>query len=139
MGIKIVYVGENSAGTALKLINNLILGVAIEAVAEAFVLARKVGIDPQTVIEITSVGGARTGAMETRGPRMARHEFSPHFSTNNMYKDLSNVMKMAEEVGVSLPATSISMEMLRAAKSQGKGSLDSCVVMTVLEGLANII
>ncbi len=138
IGIKIVYVGENSAGTTLKLINNLILGIAIEAVAEAFVLAKKVGIDPQKVIEITSVGGARTGAMETRGPRMARHEFSPHFSTNNMYKDLSSVMKLAEEVGVPLPATSISMEMLRAAKAQGKGDLDSCVVMTVLEGLANI-
>jgi len=138
MGIKIVYVGENGAGTTLKLINNLILGIAIEAVAEAFVLARKVGIDPQKVIEITSVGGARTGAMETRGPRMARHEFSPHFSTNNMYKDLSSVMKLAEEAGVSLPAASISTEMLRAAKSQGKGDLDSCVVMTVLEGLANI-
>jgi 3-hydroxyisobutyrate dehydrogenase-like beta-hydroxyacid dehydrogenase len=138
MGIKIVYVGENGAGTTLKLINNLILGIAIEAVAEAFVLARKVGIDPQRVIEITSVGGARTGAMETRGPRMARHEFSPHFTTDNMYKDLSSVMKLAEEVGVSLPATSISMEMLRAAKSQGKGGLDSGVVMTVLESLANI-
>ena len=138
MGIKIVYVGENGTGTTLKLINNLILGIAIEAVAEAFVLARKVGIDPQKVIEITSVGGARTGAMETRGPRMARHEFSPHFSTNNMYKDLSSVMKLAEEAGVSLPAASISTEMLRAAKSQGKGDLDSCVVMTVLEGLANI-
>jgi 3-hydroxyisobutyrate dehydrogenase-like beta-hydroxyacid dehydrogenase len=138
LGIKIVYVGENGAGTTLKLINNLILGIAIEAVAEAFILARKVGIDPQKVIEITSVGGARTGAMETRGPRMARHEFSPHFSTNNMYKDLSTVMKLAEEAGVSLPAASISMEMLRAAKSQGKGDLDSCVVITVLEGLANI-
>ena len=138
MGIKIVYVGENGAGTTLKLINNLILGIAIEAVAEAFVLARKVGIDPQKVIEITSVGGARTGAMETRGPRMARREFSAHFSTHNMYKDLSSVMKLAEEAGVSLPATSISMEMLRAAKSQGKGDLDSCVVVTVLEGLANI-
>ena len=107
MGIKIVEAGENGAGTTLKLINNLILGIAIEAVAEAFVLAKKVGIDPQKVIEITSVGGARTGAMETRGPRMARHEFSPHFSTDNMYKDLSSVMKLAEEAGVSLPAASI--------------------------------
>jgi len=138
MGIKIVYVGENGAGTTLKLINNLILGIATEAVAEAFVLARKVGIDPQKVIEITSVGGARTGAMETRGPRMAKHEFSPHFSANNMYKDLSSAMKLAEEAGVSLPATSISMEMLRAAKSQGKGDLDSGVVLTVLEDLADI-
>jgi 3-hydroxyisobutyrate dehydrogenase-like beta-hydroxyacid dehydrogenase len=130
-------VGENGKGTTLKLINNLIMGVAIEAVAEALVLAAKAGIDPQKVLEITSVGGARTGAMETRGPRMIKHDFSPHFSANNMHKDLSGALKLAEEVGVSLPATSISREMLRAAKSQGKGDMDSCVVMTVIEALAN--
>ena len=137
MGVKIIHVGENGKGTTLKLINNLIMGVAIEAVAEALVLAAKAGIDPQKVLEITSVGGARTGAMETRGPRMIQHDFSPHFSVNNMHKDLSGALKLAEEVGASLPATSISREMLRAAKSQGKGDMDSCVVITVIEALAN--
>jgi 3-hydroxyisobutyrate dehydrogenase-like beta-hydroxyacid dehydrogenase len=137
MGIKIIHVGENGKGTTLKLINNLIMGVALEAVAEALVLASKAGIDPRKVLEITSVGGARTGAMETRGPRMINHDFSPHFSISNMHKDLSSALKLAEEVGVSLPATSISREILRAAKSQGKGDLDSCSVITVLEALAN--
>jgi 3-hydroxyisobutyrate dehydrogenase-like beta-hydroxyacid dehydrogenase len=137
MGVKIVYVGGNGLGATLKLINNLILGVAIEAVSEAFVLAAKAGIDPQRVIEITSVGGARTGAMETRGPRMAKRDFTPHFTVDNMYKDLSTAMKLAEEVGASLPATSISREMLRAAKAQGKGALDSAIVMTVIEAMAN--
>jgi len=139
LGVKIVYVGENGMGTTLKLVNNLIMGVAIEAVAEALVLATKAGIDPRKVIEITSVGGARTGAMETRGPRMIKREFSPHFSANNMHKDLSMALKLAEECGVSLPATSISREILRAAKSQGKGELDSCVVLTVLEAMANTV
>ena len=139
LGVKIVYVGPNGMGSTLKLVNNLILGVAIEAVSEALVLASKAGIDPQKVIEITSVGGARTGAMETRGPRMIQREFSPHFSTNNMYKDLSTALKLAEECGVSLPATSISREMLRAAKSQGKGDLDSCIVLEVLEAMANTV
>jgi len=139
LGVKIVYVGLNGMGVTLKLVNNLIMGVAIEAVAEALVLATKAGIDPQLVIEITSVGGARTGAMETRGPRMVRRDFSPHFSTNNMHKDLSLALKLAEECGVSLPATSVSREILRAAKSQGKGELDSGVVLTVLEAMANTI
>jgi 3-hydroxyisobutyrate dehydrogenase-like beta-hydroxyacid dehydrogenase len=137
MGVKIIHVGENGKGTTIKLINNLIMGVAIEAVAEALVLASKAGIDPVKVMEITSVGGARTGAMETRGARMIKHDFSPHFSTNNMYKDLSSAMKLAEEVGAALPATSIAREMLRAAKTQGKGDMDSCSVMTVLEALGN--
>ena len=136
MAAKIVYAGENGMGTTLKLINNLIMGVAIEAVSEALVLASKAGIDPQKVIDITSVGGARTGAMETRGPKMVRRNFAPGFSTNNMYKDLSSVMKLADECGVSLPATSISWDILRAAKTQGKGDMDSCSVMTILEDLA---
>lgn len=139
LGVKIVYAGGNGMGTTLKLVNNLILGVAIEAVAEALILATKAGLDPQSVIEITSVGGARTGAMETRGPRMVRRDFTPHFSANNMYKDLSTALKLAEECNVSLPAASISREILRAARSQGKGDLDSCVVMTVLEAMANTV
>ena len=128
--------GVNGMGSTLKLVNNLILGVAIHASAEALVLAAKAGLDPQTVIEITSVGGARTGAMETRGARMLKHDFTPHFSVNNMYKDLSNVVRLAEECGVSLPVASTAREILRAAKAQGKGELDSAAVMTVLEGLA---
>lgn len=139
LAVKIVYAGGNGTGTTLKLVNNLVLGVAIEAVAEALVLATKAGLNPQSVIEITAVGGARTGAMETRGPRMVRRDFTPHFSANNMYKDLSTALKLAEECGVSLPAASISREILRAAKSQGKGEQDSCVVMTVLETLANTV
>jgi 3-hydroxyisobutyrate dehydrogenase-like beta-hydroxyacid dehydrogenase len=137
MGVKIVYAGTNGMGSTLKLVNNLILGVTIHAAGEALVLATKAGLDPQTVIEITSVGGARTGAMETRGPRMVQRDFSPHFSVNNMYKDLSNVVKLAEECGVSLPVAGAAREILRAAKSQGKGDLDSCAVMTVLEAMAN--
>jgi 3-hydroxyisobutyrate dehydrogenase-like beta-hydroxyacid dehydrogenase len=139
MGVKIIHVGENGKGTTLKLINNLIMGVAIQAVAEALVLAQKAGIDPAKVQEITSVGGARTGAMETRGRRMITHDFSPHFSANNMYKDLSTALKLADEVGVSLPVTSITREMLRAVKSQGKGELDSCAVLTVIEALADTV
>jgi 3-hydroxyisobutyrate dehydrogenase-like beta-hydroxyacid dehydrogenase len=138
LAAKIVYVGEqNGMGTTLKLINNLILGVAIEAVSEAMVLSAKAGIDPQKVIDITSVGGARTGAMETRGPRMIKRDFSPGFSTDNMYKDLSSVIKLADEHGVCLPATTTAWDILRAAKSRGNGALDSCCVMTVLEELAH--
>ena len=137
LGAKIVYAGESGMGSTLKLVNNLILGVAIHASAEALVLAAKAGLDPQAVIEITSVGGARTGAMETRGPRMVQRDFSPHFSVNNMYKDLSNVVRLAEECGASVPVAAATREILRAAKNQGRGDQDSCAVITVLEAMAN--
>ena len=108
----------------------------VEAVSEAMVLAVKAGIDPQKVIDITSVGGAKTSAMETRGPKMIQRNFAAGFSVNNMYKDLKSVINLADTCGASLPATSICVEILRAAKTQGKGDLDSCSVLTVLEALA---
>ncbi len=80
LGTKIVYAGPNGAGCTLKLLNNLILGVAIEAVSEAMVLATKVGIDPALVMEITSVGGAQTAAMQSRGPRILARDFAPRFT-----------------------------------------------------------
>jgi len=134
----IVYAGPAGAGCTLKLVNNLILGVAIEAVAEALVLARKAGIDPDCVRRITSVGGARTAAMETRGPRMLVHDFSPHFSADNMHKDLATALRLADAVGAATPAASAALEVLRAARAQGKGGLDSAVVYTVIEQLSNV-
>lgn len=70
---------------------------------------------------------------------MVRRDFSPHFSVNNMYKDLSTALRLAEDCGVPLPVASTAREMLRAAKSQGQGDLDSCAVLTVLEALANTV
>ena len=138
MAAVIVHAGPAGAGSTLKLVNNLILGVAIQAVAEALVLARKAGIDPERVPEITSVGGARTGAMETRGPRMIKHDFSPHFSTDNMHKDLSTALALANALGAATPAASATLEMLRAARAQGRGEQDSAAIYAVLEQLSGL-
>jgi len=139
LGSLVLHCGPNGKGTTLKLIANLVMGVAIEAVAESLVLAAKLGIDPQRVLEITSLPGTgpQTGAMTTRGPRMIQHNFFPaHFSTNNMHKDLTGAIRLAEKHGVSLPATSVAREMLRAVQAQGNGHIDSSAVVTVLEAMA---
>jgi 3-hydroxyisobutyrate dehydrogenase-like beta-hydroxyacid dehydrogenase len=140
IGSKVLYAGASGGGTTLKQIANLIMGVAIQACAEALVLAAKVGINPQVVIDITSLPGTgpQTGAMATRGPRMINHNFyPPHFSASNMHKDLSGALLLAEKHGVSLPTASAAREMLRAVKSQGNGHIDSSAVVTVLEAMAN--
>ncbi|MBT3169967.1 MAG: NAD(P)-dependent oxidoreductase [Rhodospirillaceae bacterium] len=140
LGKMVLYTGASGNGTTLKLIANLVMGVTIQASAEALVLAAKIGIDPQTVIDITSLPGTgpQTGAMATRGPRMiAQNFFPPHFSTNNMDKDLTGAMRLGEKYGVSLPTVSASREMLRAVKSQGNGHIDSSAVVTVLEAMAD--
>lgn len=140
LGSMVLYVGDNGKGTTLKLIANLVMGVAIQAAAESLVLAAKANINPQLVIDITSLPGTgpQTGAMATRGPRMLQHNFFPaHFSTNNMHKDLTGALKLAEKYGVSLPTVSAAREMLRAVQSQGHGQIDSSAVVTILEAMAN--
>ncbi len=140
LGSMVLYVGSNGKGTTLKLIANLVMGVAIQAAAESLVLAAKANINPQLVIDITSLPGTgpQTGAMATRGPRMIQHNFFPaHFSTNNMHKDLTGALKLAEKYGVSLPTVSAAREMLRAVQSQGNGQIDSSAVVTILEAMAN--
>lgn len=134
----IVHAGPSGAGSTLKLVNNLILGVAIEAVAEALVLARKAGIDPDCVRQITSVGGARTGAMETRGARMIASDFTPHFSADNMHKDLVTAVALADRLGAATPVAGAALHVLRAARAQGKGAMDSAVVYQVLEQLSGL-
>lgn len=140
LGSMVLYVGESGAGVTLKLISNLVMGIAIHACAEAMVLAAKVGIDPQLVMQITSIPGTgpQTGAMATRGPRILQHNFfPPHFSTDNMYKDLSGALALADAVGVPLPAATAVREMLKAVKARGDGRIDSSAVVTVLEALAD--
>jgi 3-hydroxyisobutyrate dehydrogenase-like beta-hydroxyacid dehydrogenase len=138
LGTKIVHAGSNGAGCNLKIINNLVLNVAIEAACEALVLATKVGIDPALVIDITSVGGARTFAMQSRGPRILDRDFAPRSSINTQYKDLTNAIRLAEQAKVPLPVTTVVRELFQAARAKGLGDLDTAAVVTVLEALADV-
>jgi 3-hydroxyisobutyrate dehydrogenase-like beta-hydroxyacid dehydrogenase len=138
LGAKVIYVGPNGTGCALKIINNLVLNVAVEAACEALVLAAKLGIDPALVIEVTATGGARTFAMQSRGPRILAGDFSPRSSVNTQYKDLSNAVRLAEQAKVPLPVTVAVREVFQAARAQGMGDLDSSAIVKVLETLADV-
>lgn len=137
LGTKIVYAGPSGSGSTLKIINNMVLNVAIEAACEALILATKVGIDPALVIDITSVGGARTFAMQSRGPRILNRDFAPRSSINTQHKDLTNAIRLAEQAKVPLPVTTAVREVFQAARARGLGDLDTAAIITVLEEMAN--
>jgi len=138
MGKTIVHVGDNGQGATLKLINNSIMAVAVQGVAEAVTMARKCDIDPEKVFEITQLGGAKTAAMDVRGRRMIDREFDPGFSIDNMHKDLTSAVRLATEVQASVPAISAALEILRSARTRGLGQHDSAAVVAVLEMLAGL-
>ena len=140
LGSLVNYTGSSGNGSTLKLIANLVMGVTIQASAEAIVLANKIGIDPQLIIDITSLPGTgpQTGAMATRGPRMIAKDFyPPHFSANNMHKDLYEVLQLGEAHGVSLPSAATSLKILSKLIDCGDGSIDSSAIINVLEKLSS--
>ena len=140
LGTLVLYTGPSGNGTTLKLIANLIMGVTIQASAEALTLASKVGIDPQMVIDITALPGTgpQTGAMATRGPRMISNDFfPPHFSAINMHKDLTEALKLGHTFGVPLPTAISSLEILADLIKRGNGMIDSSAIITVMHELVN--
>jgi 3-hydroxyisobutyrate dehydrogenase-like beta-hydroxyacid dehydrogenase len=137
LGSKVLYVGPSGAGSTMKLLNQLVFAVTLEVNAEALVLATKAGIDPMLLMDVLASGGARSGAMETRGPRILQRDFAPRFSLDNQHKDLTNALALAQDLKVSVPAGAAVHEIYQAARAQGKGGLDSAAVIQVLESLAN--
>ena len=138
LGSKIIHAGPNGCGTMLKLLNQIVFAVVMEVNAEALVLAQKAGLDPQLLLEVLAAGGARTVAMETRGPRIIQRDFAPRFSLANQHKDLTNALAMAQDLGVPVPTAAAAHEVYQAAKAQGKGSQDSCAVVMALQAMAGL-
>ena len=69
---------------------------------------------------------------------MIKRDFSPHFSADNMHKDLSTALKLADDLGACAPAAAVALEMLRAARAQDKGEIDSAIVYTIVEQLSGL-
>jgi len=76
--------------------------------------------------------------METRGARMIAGDFTPHFSADNMHKDLATAVGLADRLGAATPVAGAALQMLRAARAQGKGAMDSAVVYQILEQLSGL-
>jgi 3-hydroxyisobutyrate dehydrogenase len=103
MGKSITHVGPAGAGQLTKAINQIIVAINMEAVAEGIVLARKSGIDPEKVLRAISGGAARSWILENRGPLMLREEFTPpRFALRLHAKDLHLALEAAHSAGANL-------------------------------------
>jgi 3-hydroxyisobutyrate dehydrogenase len=95
MGQKIVHCGDAGAGQAAKICNNMILGISMIAVSEAFVLAENLGLSPQALFEVASTSSGQCWALTSYCPvpgpvpaSPANHDFKPGFAAGLMLKDL---------------------------------------------------
>ena len=138
MGKNIVLCGDNGAGQVTKACNQIVITQSIAAIGEAFVFARRSGIDPARVREALLGGFAGSRALEAHGQRMLDHDFAPGFKARLHRKDMRIVLDTAAELGVALPGAALSAQYINALVGGGEGELDSSAIYRVQELLAKL-
>lgn len=136
MGQSIVHVGGPGAGQVAKAANQVVTGMGVVAVAEAFNFAQQNGVDPARVREALLGGFAFSKILENHGQRMIARNFTPGFKSWMHAKDLHIVMQTAHELQVGLPGAAVAEQLFAAALAQGLGEADSVAVLQVLEQLS---
>ena len=138
MGKTTFHMGPNGSGSYTKLANNTISAITLVAFSEGVVLATKAGIDPKLFVEVISIGGARSGQIDNKAPKVLSRDFHPNFATALMFKDLGLAGEVARELNVPTPAMAIAREMLNIAIAKGYGLEDVCSVVKCYEEWAHI-
>jgi 2-hydroxy-3-oxopropionate reductase len=118
------------------LANQIIVGLNIAAVSEAFTLASKAGVDPEVLFKAIRGGLAGSTVMEAKAPMIMAGNFKPGFRIELHIKDLANAIETGHEIGVPLPLTSQVMEMMQALKVDGKAGNDHSGLVQFYEKLA---
>ena len=138
LGASIVLCGDYGAGNTTKLANQIVVAANIEAVGEALVLAKKAGLDPNTVFEAIRGGLAGSTVMDAKAPMMIEGNFDPGFRIRLHQKDLHNALLTGKELGVPLPVTSLVQQMLGALMNDGKADSDHSAIANFIEDMAGV-
>jgi 2-hydroxy-3-oxopropionate reductase len=136
LGKNITLVGGVGDGQTAKVANQIIVGLTIEAVAEALTFARKAGADPAKVREALMGGFAASRILEVHGERMIKRTFDPGFRIRLHRKDLSLAVDAAKALNLSLPNASATAQLMNAAIAMGDGDKDHSGLIRTLEALA---
>ena len=133
MGKNIVHIGEPGAGQTTKACNQMIVGQTIQAVAEAFTLAQKAGVDLSKMREVLLGGFAQSRILDLHGQRIIDQNFKPGFKIKLHQKDLNIALKTGGELDLTLPGTETVARQMEAAMGQGNGELDHSALFLALK------
>ena len=136
MGKSITLVGGVGDGQTAKVANQIIVGLTIEAVAEALTFAKKAGADPAKVREALMGGFAASRILEVHGERMIKRTFDPGFRIRLHRKDLTLAVDAARALNLSLPNAAATQQLMNAAIARGDGDKDHAGLIRTLEALA---
>jgi 2-hydroxy-3-oxopropionate reductase len=133
LGKTIVHIGDSGAGQVAKACNQLIVGVTIEAVAEALTLAEAAGVSPRRTRDALLGGFAASRVLEVHGQRMLDGNFNPGFRARLHLKDAEIVRETSRQLTLDLPAAEVARAALQRLVDAGGGDQDHAALVTTLE------
>ena len=136
MGDRVYHVGPNGAGSAMKVIVNLMIGLTVLTVAETLTLGRQAGLDPHQMLEILGETAVSSPHLKNKGKMMIERHFEPAFALKYMQKDFDLIMEAAHELKTPLFTSAIAHQVYTAANVAGYGELDYAGVIRFLENVA---
>jgi 2-hydroxy-3-oxopropionate reductase len=136
MGKNIVHMGAVGAGQVTKACNQIIVGLTIQAVAEALTLAKKSGVDVGKVREALMGGFAQSRILEVHGKRILDRNFQPGFKIKLHRKDMNIALQTGRALSVPLPGSALVARQMDAIIAQGDGELDHSSLALFLERLS---
>lgn len=138
MGSTVTLIGtRNGDGQVCKVANQIIVGITVEAVAEALLFAAKAGADPHRVRQALMGGAAQSLILENHGQRMLERNFEQSFRVELQQKDLGLAVSAAKELGMVLPNATNAWQLYNSCLAHGDGKADHIAILKVLEGMAN--
>jgi len=138
MGKNINHIGDHGAGQVTKAANQIIVGLTLQAVAEAFIFAKKSGVDPARVRQAIMGGYAQSRVLELHGRRMLDRNFQPGGKIKSHRKDLEIVLSVAKELGICLPGTAMISQLFNAVVAHDGSDWDHSAIVTVLESMSDV-
>lgn len=135
LGKKITHVGPAGAGQTLKLVNQVICGLNLLAMAEGLALADRAGLDLKAVVEAVTGGAAGSWMVANLGPKVAAGDFAPGFMVKLQQKDLRLALEMAAELAQPLPGTALVHQLFRYLEARGAAQEGTQALYKVLRGI----
>jgi 3-hydroxyisobutyrate dehydrogenase len=143
MGKAVIHAGGAGAGQAAKICNNMLLGVTMIATCEAFVLAEKLGLDPQKFFDISSKASGQSWSMTSYCPAPgpvptapSNRDYAPGFATAMMLKDLKLAQAAAMSAGASTPMGAAAEALYALYAANGGDAKDFSGIIQMLAGKA---
>jgi 3-hydroxyisobutyrate dehydrogenase len=141
MGKAVIHAGAAGNGQAAKICNNMLLGATMIATCEAFAMAQKIGLDPQTFYDISSVSSGQSWSMTSYCPlpgvgpdSPADNGYEGGFAAALMLKDLKLAVEAAAAVNASVPMGSNAEALYQMLVNSGEGAKDFSSIIQLLRG-----